>query len=279
MRRARSRSLLSALVVAGVFVAGAALPAAAKGKPPPKSVTAAYVAMGDSYASGNGTFAPDLDYNCYRSSKAYAPLVATALGNAKLSFVACSGATTADIIGGQDRALSRKTTHATISIGGNDVGFSDLIRSCVFGSDSTCKAAVDSTNAAITTQLPAKLSATYADIKARAPKATVVVVGYPQVFDTSDVSCSQANGISGLEAGWLNQVSDNLDSVIETAATTAKFGFVDPNTNFAGHDICAADPYVNGIGPLFTDSRSVYHPTVDGHADGFKPLVFAALKG
>jgi lysophospholipase L1-like esterase len=279
MRRARSRSLLSALVVTALCVAGAALPAAAKGKPPSDSVTATYVAMGDSYASGNGTFAPDLDYNCYRSSKAYAPLVATALGNTKLTFVACSGATTADIIGGQDRALSRKTTHVTISIGGNDVGFSDLIRSCVFGSDSTCKTAVDSTNAAITTQLPAKLSATYAALKARAPKATIVVVGYPQVFDSTDVSCSQANGISGLEAGWLNQVSDDLDSAVETAAAAAGFGYVDPNATFAGHDVCASDPYVNGIGSLLTDSRSVYHPTADGHAQGFEPLVYAALRG
>ncbi len=279
MRRARSRSLLSALVVAGVVVAGAALPAAAKGKPPPKSVTATYVAMGDSYASGNGTFAPDLDYTCYRSSKAYAPLVATALGTAKLTFVACSGATTADVIGGQDRALSRKTTHATISIGGNDVGFSDLIRSCVFGGDSVCKTAVDSTNAAITNQLPAKLDTTYSAVKARAPKATVVVVGYPRVFDPSDVSCSQANGISDAEAVWLNEVSDNLDSVIEAAASTARFDYVDPNTPFAGHDVCASDPYVNGIGSLFGDSRSVYHPTVDGHAEGFEPLVSAALRG
>jgi hypothetical protein len=271
--------LVSAFVVAGVLVVGAALPAAAKGKPPSDSVTATYVAMGDSYASGNGTFAPDLDYSCYRSSKAYAPLVATALGNAKLTFVACSGATTADIIGGQDRALSRKTTHASISIGGNDVGFSDLISSCVFGGDSTCKRAVDSTNAAIAGQLPDKLSATYAAIRARAPKATVVVVGYPQVFDSSDVSCSQANGISATEAGWLNQVSDDLDRAIETAAGDAGFGYVDPNTTFDGHDVCAGDPYVNGIGPLLADSRSVYHPTAAGHAKGFEPLVYEALRG
>lgn len=279
MRRARSRSLLSALVIAGVFVVGVALPAAAKGKPPSNSTTATYVAMGDSYASGNGTFAPDLDDTCYRSSKAYPPLVATALGNTKLTFVACSGATTADIIGGQDRALSRKTTHVTISIGGNDVGFSDLIRSCVFGGDSTCKTAVDSTNTAITSQLPAKLSSTYAAIKARAPKATIVIVGYPRVFNASNVSCSQANGISGIEAGWLNEVSDNLDNAIKTAATTADVAYVDPNSTFAGHDVCASDPYVNGIGPLLTDSRSVYHPTVDGHAQGFEPLVYAALRG
>ncbi len=207
------------------------------------------------------------------------PLVATALGTTKPTLVACSGATTADIIGGQDRALSRKTTHASISIGGNDVGFRDVIRSCVFGSESTCKTAVDSTNTAISSQLPAKLSATYAAIKARAPKATVVVVGYPRVFNTGDVSCSQANGISGTEAGWLNQVSDNLDSVIEAAASTAEFDYVDPNTTFAGHDVCASDPYVNGIGSLFGDSRSVYHPTVDGHAAGFEPLVSAALRG
>jgi lysophospholipase L1-like esterase len=271
------RSWIAAAAAACLLLAGAAAPADAKGKPPSKHRAATYVAMGDSYASGNGTFDADLNDGCYRSSKAYAPLVTAAMGNT--SFVACSGATTADIVGGQDRALSRKTTYVTISIGGNDVGFTDLVTSCVFGGDSTCKSAVDSTNAAIASRLAGALAATYADIRSRAPKATVVVVGYPRAFDPANVSCSEANGISSTEAGWLNGVSDNIDAVIDTSASSAGFAYVDPNSTFGGHDVCAADPYVNGIGPLLTDYRSVYHPTVDGHAKGFEPLVLAALQG
>ena len=266
MRRATPRSWIAVLTAALVLVVGAAVPAAAKGKPPSTaSKKATYVAMGDSFASGNGTFNPDLDNACYRSSDAYAPLVAKALRRTTLSFVACSGATTASIAGGQDAALNAKTTYVSISIGGNDIGFTDLITACVSGGDATCAAAVDTASSAIANDLPGKLATTYTGIRSKASKAKVVVVGYPRGFDPERVSCFQGTGITSTEAGLLNDLTDDLDAVIETAATSAGFTYVDPNGAFAGHDVCARTPYVNGFGPVLSgDTRDAYHPTAAG---------------
>lgn len=277
-RLSPARSALAALAVATLSVALATPASAAKPSGPKHTRAEVYVAMGDSYASGNGTGNPDLDYSCYRSSDAYAPIVTGERANTSLTFVACSGATTADIIGGQDRALSRKTALVTLSVGGNDIGFSTLIQACALGLGS-CSAAVASSNDKIANDLPAALTATYADIRARAPKADVVVVGYPRAFDVDNVSCSAANGIDSSEATALNQVVDNLDSAISTAVGEAGSGFryLDVASHFDGHDVCATDPYLHGTETLFTDYRSIYHPTLDGHRYGFAPLVLAAL--
>ncbi len=279
MRRAHPRSWIAVLTAVLILVVGAAVPAAAKGKPPsPASKNSTYVAMGDSFASGNGTFNPDLDNACYRSSQAYAPLVAKALRRTTLSFVACSGATTASIVGGQDAALNAKTTYVSISIGGNDIGFTDLITACVSGGEATCEAAVDTATSAITNDLPVKLGAAYTGIRSKAPNARVVVVGYPRGFDPLRVSCFQGYGITSTEADLLNELTDDLDAAIETAATSAGFTYVDPNGAFAGHDVCASTPYVNGFGPVFGgDARDAYHPTAAGHSSGFEPLVRGAL--
>jgi lysophospholipase L1-like esterase len=251
---------------------------AAKGKPNPSSGKSTYVAMGDSYASGNGTFNADLDGPCYRSSDAYAPLVAKQLRRTTLTFVACSGATTQDVVSEQLGALDAKTTYATVSVGGNDIGFTDLISACVSGGESVCAAAVATAESAIADELPGKLDTAYAAIGNEAPTATVVVVGYPRGFDPARVSCFQAYGISPTEAGLLNGVSDDLNAVIGDRADSAGFRYVDPSEAFAGHDVCASTPYLNGFLPVVTgDTRDAYHPTTAGHANGFEPLVYDAL--
>ena len=263
--RARLRSLVA--LVATVPVA-LALSAPASAADPDE-----YVALGDSYASGNGTQLPDLSLQCYRSSLAYAPRVAKARGMT-LRFRACSGAETGDVTGGQTAALSSTTDWVTISIGGNDVGFTDLILSCFNSWDEYfCRQTISKVNTRIDTELPAKLDATYSDIRARAPRAKVLVVGYPKPFGPS-VSCAQAQGVNSREAPLLNGVAGRLDAVIEARATAAGFTYLDPVPSFTGHDVCASSPWVWG---KVTGVLDIYHPTRAGHRDGFTPLVSAAM--
>ncbi|MBR7742990.1 SGNH/GDSL hydrolase family protein [Phycicoccus sp. BSK3Z-2] len=265
--RARLRSALAAVAVLPL-VALAASPAAAAAGPDE------YVALGDSYASGNGTGWPDRSLSCYRSSLAYAPLVAKQRGNTDLRFRACSGAETGDVTGGQTDALSASTDLVTISIGGNDVGFVDLILSCFSTWDEPlCRSTVSKVKGRIDTQLPAKLDATYADIAGRAPSAEVFVVGYPKPFGSS-VSCAQASGVNSREAVLLNDVAGHLDAVIRDRAEAAGFTYLDPAPSFTGHDVCAGTPYVWGKKAALLD---IYHPTRAGHRDGFAPLVLAAM--
>ncbi|MEO7904342.1 MAG: SGNH/GDSL hydrolase family protein [Candidatus Saccharimonadales bacterium] len=106
-----------------------------------------YVAMGDSYSSGEGV-KPYIDgtdddpsNTCHRSEKAYPMLLE---GYASLSievqdFVACSGAETKHIIQEinednmelpQAAFITPNTDVVTISIGGNDIGFGTVLSQC-----------------------------------------------------------------------------------------------------------------------------------------------------
>src|SRR5215475_7439102 len=95
----RRRAVLFGSVCVGLLGPAAAAAAAAS-----------YVALGDSYSSGVGT---RVYYNdgtsCQRSPDAYAPQVAAAKGYA-LTFVACSGAKTSDVISNQLGPLSSTTS-------------------------------------------------------------------------------------------------------------------------------------------------------------------------
>ncbi len=266
--RPRLRSLVAAAAALPLALAVALAPSAAAAEPDQ------YVALGDSYASGNGTGWPDLSFSCYRSSLAYAPLVAKARPNTSLTFRACTGADTSDVTGGQSAALSAATDFVTISIGGNDVGFVDLILSCFSTWDEPlCRSTVATVNGRIDSRLPGLLDTTYTDIRSRAPGAKVIVIGYPRPFGTN-VSCSQAQGVNGREAALLNDVATHLDRVIAERAAAAGFTYLDPVPAFTGHDVCASAPYLWG---KKTGLFDIYHPTRAGYRDGFAPLVRAAL--
>lgn len=230
-----------------------------------------YVALGDSYSSGNGTYAANLDVGCYRSTYAYPYLVATARANTQLTFVACQGATTEDVLASQLGPLDAGTDIVSITIGGNDIGFGDLIIGCAGSFSFNCQAAVDEANRKISEELPAKLDRTYAAIRAAAPGARVVVLGYGRFFGTN-LSCPAASGVTAQEATSLNGVADNLDATIADRVRAAGTGFSYQSSiaRFTGHDICAADPYHNGSSWSAAD---MYHPTRSGHANGLAYLL------
>ncbi len=229
-----------------------------------------YVALGDSFSSGNGTFFPDRSLSCYRSSYSYPALVDRQRPNTELDFRACSGATTSDVISRQVGALDAGTDLVSITIGGNDIGFVDLIIACGGTFSPTCSSAVATANDRITSELPGELDAVYAAIRAGAPNArAVAVLGYGRFFG-SNLSCAAARGITSTEAGLLNGVSDNLDAVIGARAAAAGFSYASAIGPFTGHDVCAADPWLNGRGFSLPD---IFHPTRSGYRNGYAPLV------
>lgn len=225
-----------------------------------------YVALGDSYSAGNGANSKNLDASCNRNTYAYPYLVAQQRPNTALTFVACSGAVTGDIINSQVNAVTAATTLVTITIGGNDIGFSNLIVSCT---TLGCQNQIAASNAKIANELPAKLNATYAAIRARAPGAKVVVAGYPRPF--ANRTCLAATGVSLTEESQLNALTDNLDNVIRARAQAAGFTYADPNPYWSGHDVCSSSRYTNGL--VISPATDSYHPTRAGYASGYTPLV------
>jgi lysophospholipase L1-like esterase len=89
-----------------------------------------YVALGDSYSSGTGTRDYSLNSGCQRGPYAYPALIKADRPGTNLTFVACSGATTGDVLANQVPSLNASTNVVTITIGGNDAGFSSVITAC-----------------------------------------------------------------------------------------------------------------------------------------------------
>ncbi len=129
-----------------------------------------YVALGDSYSAGLGTGDYIAASGILRPERRSLP---GALGRANqpASFVsvACAGATTGSVLSSQIPALSPATTLVSITIGGNDVGFSSVMETCVLRSTSTCVSAISAAEAEMTSQLPGKLDRVLGAIARRAP--------------------------------------------------------------------------------------------------------------
>ncbi|WP_422732983.1 SGNH/GDSL hydrolase family protein [Micromonospora sp. WMMD558] len=256
---------LAALVAVLTAVTGAVLvPGTAH------AATVNYVALGDSYSSGVGAGPYDLS-GCLRSQKSYAPLWATANAVTSFRFPACGGAVTADVINAQVGSLSSTTTLVTITIGGNDAGFADVMTTCRFGSTSSCTNAVNTAKSFATTTLPGRLDATYAAIRNRAPNARLIVLGYPRLFETG--SCGWF-AMSSYKRTILNEAADVLATVTAARAAAAGATFADTRPYFAGHGVCASDPWIRDV----TGVIEAYHPDADGYRHGYLPALNAVTR-
>jgi lysophospholipase L1-like esterase len=260
----RLRIALSSGLAASLVVLAALL-----GLSPAHAAGPAYVALGDSYSSGVGTRTYISDgTSCQRSVYAYPYLVAQAHGYA-LNFQACSGATTSTVTSNQLGALSSTTRYVTISVGGNDAGFSSVITECALpGWASDCAGKVATANSFITNTLPGRLNTLYASIRSKAPNAKVVVVGYPRLFNGED--CNAATFFSPDDETRLNATADLMNSKISAAAAAKGFTFANPTSRFIGHAVCGSPEWLNGLSNPTSES---YHPNRTGHSSGYYPLV------
>ena len=272
--------------------------------PPPK-----YVAMGDSFSSGEGVppFEAGTDTGsnkCHRSSAAYPRLLEKDwnLDLGPADFVACSGATTGNVLNGQWNepaqidALSEDTEVATIMIGGNNVGFKAFATACTIGSCDFATTAYSDIHGKIVNDLPGELADVYEAIDdATSSTADIYVVGYPQIAPAEmptgpNSACYPFNGGTDNPDPELNDgatayaVVTELNSTIHDAVTnmnSAKFHFVDPNLSgspFIGHDWCQQDRYFVQIGIPIPPSNTEYsfHPNADGQG-AYKTVVGGAI--
>lgn len=229
----------------------------------------AYAALGDSYAAGVG--GGERRGECWRTTAGYPVSVARALGQ-DLAYQACLGATVADVERDQLAVLGPGTTHVSLTVGGNDVGFVPVIVECAKPSwmvDSD--AVIDDAFALLTTELPRRLTRVVARIRERAPRAELVVTAYPVLFNGED--CNALTFFSPHEMSRLEQGVDDLAAVIGGVAGDAGAAFVDPRADFEGHAVCDREEWVSGVSWPLEES---YHPNVDGHA-AYARLVLEAF--
>jgi lysophospholipase L1-like esterase len=261
------RHILGCLVTTTLVTLGIATPAAAAAD------TTDYVALGDSYSSGVG--APGQTGLCLQSPSGYPGLWAARNKPKSFTNLTCGGAVTGDVVNMQLPFLPSGADLISITIGGNDAGFAPTVLSCQVSTDAACAGTVADAEADISASLPAKLDATYAAIKRKASSAKIVVLGYPLLFDTSSSSCGVA-GMSLAKRKSLNDGAKVLDDLIKTRAAAAGLTFSDVRDEFAGHGICAATPYLNGLTVL--PPQNSFHPNATGYLKGYLPAFTGAIE-
>jgi lysophospholipase L1-like esterase len=242
--------------------------------------TVDYVAFGDSYASGYGG-GPVLDA-CGRTAEGY-PTLLDALPRVELdSFQACAGATAlttepAPPAGPVDLPeqisaavsadlLNRQTDLVTVTISGNDVQFGSVVAACLGDVlPETCAPAVAAAQSFAETAVVPQLQASFAAIREAAPRAELVVAGYPHLFDGT------TPGALSIEAQNLfNAGTDALNAVV--AQQVGDGTFVDVTEVFAGHGIGSADSWI-----LPPDVQFGLHPTAAGYREGYLPAIVEAV--
>jgi len=255
----------SAAAAMTMSLAGLSLVAAAPAASAASTVS--YVALGDSYASGLGA-GNYSDGSCDQSANAYPVLWHNGHGGS-FTNATCSGATTSDVLNSQLSGLSTSTTLVTMTIGGNDVGFSNVLITCVLESTNACVSAVKNAENQANTTLPGSLNNLLSAIKSRAPNATVILLGYPEFYDLA--KSSTCIGLSTTDRTYLNPGSDVLDSQVKAAADRYGDTYVNVNPDFAGHQICDSDSYLISVDWL--NLGDSYHPNASGQKDGYLPAV------
>jgi hypothetical protein len=248
-----------------------ALAAVLTGATSARAAAVSYAALGDSYSSGLGAGAYESGAGaCKRSSKAYPELWAAAHHPSSFVFAACSGATTGDVTAGQLARLSSSTGLVSISVGGDDAGFPDVMTTCVTSLGSTCLDRIAQARAYVRDTLPGRLDTVYSAIRAKAPNARVVVLGYPRLYQ---VPGDCLLGLGDTERSALDGAADFLDTTVAARAAAHGFAFADVRHAFAGHELCSKAPWLRSV---TLPPEESYHPTQAGQSGGYLPVFTAA---
>ncbi|MFE4628386.1 SGNH/GDSL hydrolase family protein [Streptomyces mirabilis] len=237
-----------------------------------------HVALGDSYASAPGV-ADQIDAVCQRSSRNYPSLVAR-LRHARLADVTCAGATTSDLASDyhgrppQLDALKPGTDVVTLTIGGNDIGFSTVLKTCaqLTSTDpvgAPCRAhyteggrdQLAESVAATGTQVANVLDA----VRRRSPHAKILLVGYPSLFPDDGTGCTSPEvPFAAGDFLYLRDTTKVLNTMLADRAKQGGATFVDTYTPTIGHDMCrpAGVRWIENLAP--SDQAAAAHPTAAG---------------
>ncbi len=236
-----------------------------------------YVALGDSYAAGIGGGAYR-DEDCLRSANAYPELADDLKSVRDVTNEACGGATTQQVVLTQLDQLDKKTDLVTITAGGNNLGFGTLASACgpvlrnpadaTACFDAIAKARAQIASGVLHEDLVTMIEA----VQAAAPKADVVLTGYPYLFDPVPFDPNSPTSVFIYEANFL---VFKLNATIEAAALATGTEYVDVADEFAGHGISLVsnDSWIN-FNPNLSAPNSFenLHPNAEGYEAYFAAL-------
>lgn len=239
---------------------------------------ATYIALGDSYAAGPGL--PDFEFEpCERSQHNYAHNLAAELDVDGFIDATCGAAVTDDFSRSQKPgaipqfdAITHDADLVTVTIGGNDAGFAEVLMTCGIvsitpGITDPCRefynrSGVDELELRLTKIVAPQLHAVFVGIRQRAPHAVVLATGYPRLTPTVG-ACYPDLPFAPGDYSWINGLQDKLNATIEEQAEAAGIEYVDLLAPSAGHDACAA-PDGRWVEPVQTTRLTPAHPNYTG---------------
>jgi lysophospholipase L1-like esterase len=252
-----------------------------------------YVALGDSYTAGPGIPNQTADSGgCGRSDHNYPHLVAVALAVTRFTDVSCGSATTDHMTGQQPLpggltngpqldTLRPDVDLVTLGIGGNDIGFGEIMLTCARHSlllpvTAPCKQHYTRNGDELGRRIDltaTKVAAVLAAIRERAPVARVLVVGYPVILPAAGPGCWPLMPVAVGDVAWLRAVQARLNAMLAGQAAAAGATFVDTYTSSIGHDVCRlpGEKWVEGFLP--TAPASPVHPNALGMANSARQVL------
>ena len=173
-----------------------------------------------------------------------------------------------------------KPAVVTLTGGGNDVGFADVLRYCaspqIFQS-STCSYA---NNEAAQSLLKSSIHNQYANmvnlvsmIRSVSPLTKIYVIGYPQfVAEPGLLGCGlNAAALNSAEIEMIRKMVVEMNDVLWLAAKDSGVQFVDIENSLEGGQICGGGKYMTGLWGAglmevsMGGSSEIFHPNHYGH--------------
>jgi lysophospholipase L1-like esterase len=276
-----SRALLLAAVLLAVALALTASAARA----------ANYVALGDSYTAGPLIPNPVLPLGCLKSSNNYPRLAAPSIG-LTLRDASCSGARTDHMTSPQNvdpdgpnppqfNSLDATTTVVSVTIGGNDIGFSEVAQGCITVNpfSTPCKnkytaGGKDQLAERIAATAP-KVAAVLQGIHTRSPAAEVFVLNYPAIFPETGFGCWPQMPIGFGDVPYLRSTQQKLNTMLATQAAANGATLVNWYGASIGHDACKGSS-TRWVEPLVPGELAApIHPNKAGMQGAANVLVAA----
>jgi lysophospholipase L1-like esterase len=279
LRRAGARFVARArwLVALGSVVAalGAAAPATA--------VEPSYVALGDSFTAGPVIPLQIPPFGCLKSNNNYPHMVHRRLEDPPgFRDVSCSGAQTKHMTQPQNvwpdgpnppqlNALHPETRLVTLGIGGNDIGFSEIIENCGSATSpqgSPCQDHyVQNGRDEITERIKAtapKIAAVIQAIHARSPEAKVAVVNYLPILPHKGPGCWPQMPVADADVPYLRAKHKELNDMLAEQAKLNDAKLVNAYKAGIGHDACKP-PVVRWVEPAVpVHAAAPFHPNLGG---------------
>ncbi len=239
-----------------------------------------WVGLGDSFAAGplipNQSLSP---LGCLRSTNNYAHKSAAQLGYT-LTDVSCSGAKSDHMTQSQSTdagtnppqfdALTSTTDVVTLQVGGNDIGFSEILQNCVtLNPFDGCKDeyvinGVDTISQRIANTAP-KIATALQGVHTRSPAARVYLVNYAAILPHSgSLGCWPQVPIAFSDVSWLRSKQQELNAMLATQSAANGATIVNDYTASIGHDACKSSS-VRWVEPLVpTNAAAPFHPNANG---------------